>query len=407
MNLFQLVGAESNLPKRTRTTGRTKEYYKRLNTRHVGWNGLNGHGNGGQVVVRRQGKRYYAFVGHLKEMGTSIVDVTAPDRLELIAQIPAPANTHTHKVRIAGDVMLVNNEQYGSNEPHEAGLRFFDIRRLDQPAELSFFRTGGKGVHRFWIDEEKDLAYISTEMQGFTGTIFVVVNFSDARNPREVSRWWLPGQWAAGGEKPDWNQDTDRYRLHHPIVLGERAYLSYWDAGFLVLDISRLDSPKLICRRNYHPPYGGATHTALPIARKIGDRDWLIVFNEAMSTKPEQKLAWVVDVTEITNPVSVSTFHIPEDEYRNRGGRCGPHQPFEDPNAKDDLIYAAWTNAGLRIVSIRNPYRPEEVGYFVPNIPHGQEAIATNDVYVDDRDLIYMIDRYDRGLDIVEYNGPR
>jgi hypothetical protein len=33
--------------------------------------------------------------------------------------------------------------------------------------------------------------------------------------------------------------------------------------------------------------------------------------------------------------------------------------------------------------------------------------VQTNDVFVDDRGLIYTIDRLERGLDILEFTGPR
>jgi len=33
--------------------------------------------------------------------------------------------------------------------------------------------------------------------------------------------------------------------------------------------------------------------------------------------------------------------------------------------------------------------------------------IQTNDVFVDDRGLVYIIDRLHGGLDILEYTGPR
>ena len=63
---------------------------------------------GGQVVV--QGR--HAFVGHMKPPhGTTIVDVEDPANPRVVATIPLPdARSHTHKVRVAGDVMITNVE---------------------------------------------------------------------------------------------------------------------------------------------------------------------------------------------------------------------------------------------------------------------------------------------------------
>ena len=61
--------------------------------------------------------------------------------------------------------------------------------------------TGGGGVHRFDMDER--YAYISTEMDGFLGAMLVTYDMRDPQRPQEVSRWWLPGQNIAAGEKAD------------------------------------------------------------------------------------------------------------------------------------------------------------------------------------------------------------
>ena len=377
---------------------------KSLNINHISHHGLNGHGNGGQVQVSRRGDNYYAFIGHMRDMGTSIVDVTDPVKSRLVSQLPVPVNTHSHKIRVSGDVMLVNREQSGSGQPFEAGLRFYDITEVEHPKEVSFFETGGRGVHKFWVDSAEKLAYISTELDGYLGAVFMIVDYNDPYNPFEVSRWWLKGQWTGGGETPSWDRDEYSYRHHHPIVLGDRAYLGYWDAGYIILDVSDINTPIMVSRSNYTPPYGGAFHTALPIERKIRGRNWLIVFQESLAPAPREgkKLMWVVDVTYEENPIPVATYQVPSRGFNLELDRFGPHQPHEDTLLKDNLLYAAWFGGGLRVIDLSDPYKPSEVGFYVPEPPVGQKMIQTNDVYVDDRGLIYIIDRYSRGLDILE-----
>lgn len=359
------------------------------------------------MTLAKRGGEYYAFVGHMQGMGTTIVNVTDPKKPKVISQIPVPENTHSHKVRVCGDVMLVNNEQL-SGKNWEAGLRLYNITDPAKPIETSFFQTAGKGVHRFWVDCDKKLAYISTEMEGYLKAIFVVVDFSNPRKPREVSRWWLPGQWTEGGEKPIWDTKKKSYHHHHPIVLGNRAYLGYWDAGFVILDISDIRKPRFVSRSDYSPAYGGVFHTALPIDRPIYGRRWMIGFQESLvpPTREGKKLMWVIDITAEENPVPVATFDVPAKDPGKIDDRFGPHQPHEDVQLKDDLVYAAWFGGGLRVVDISNPYRPKEVGYFLPKCDR-QRMVQTNDVYVDDRGLIYTIDRLERGFDILEYTGPR
>ena len=48
------------------------------------------------------------------------------------------------------------------------------------------------------------------------------------------------------------------------------------------------------------------------------------------------------------------------------------------------------------------PFRPEEIAYFVPQVPEGASANGVNDVYVDENRLIYAVDRIAGGLYILE-----
>ena len=73
---------------------------------------------------------------------------------------------------------------------------------------------------------------------------------------------------------------------------------------------------------------------------------------------------------------------------------------------KNDLIYIAWFNAGLRIIDWSNPFNPKEVGSYIPAGNKERCCPQSNDVYVDkETGLIYMSDRWGLGLHILEYTG--
>ena len=76
------------------------------NMRRVAWLDMPG---GGQVLVEGG----YAYIGHMKPpYGTSIVDVSDPRNPRIVARIgPPSAASHTHKVRVVGDIMVTNVEQ--------------------------------------------------------------------------------------------------------------------------------------------------------------------------------------------------------------------------------------------------------------------------------------------------------
>ena len=67
---------------------------------------------GGQVVVLDG----IAYIGHMRSPhGTSIVDVRDPSNVKLLASIDMPPGTHSHKVRVANGIMLVNHEINGAD----------------------------------------------------------------------------------------------------------------------------------------------------------------------------------------------------------------------------------------------------------------------------------------------------
>ena len=70
-----------------------------------------------------------------------------------------------------------------------------------------------------------------------------------------------------------------------------------------------------------------------------------------------------------------------------------------------NIVFITYFNAGLRAVDVSDPLRPKEVGCFVPGVADGDKPVQSNDVGVDDRGLLYLIDRWGKGMHIVEYTG--
>ena len=101
--------------------GNAPQFGIRKNVKLIGRTDVAG---GGQVVVENG----YAFVGHMDPPhGTSILDVKDPKHPKVIAEIEIPQGVHSHKVRVSGDIMLVNLERYRSKEKQPTGLKVYDI----------------------------------------------------------------------------------------------------------------------------------------------------------------------------------------------------------------------------------------------------------------------------------------
>jgi hypothetical protein len=407
---------------------------------------------GGQVVV--QGTR--AYIGHMDPPhGTSIVDVSDAARPKVLSTLEVASDNHSHKVRVSGDIMLINNEAHRRHQmwggakipatrtrlenelgrpPTDAelaqalnykvedlpalikaagevydsgGLRIYNVSDPRNPRELSFFKTADTGVHRFDFDGR--FAYLSTRMDGYRGNIVVIADVSNPSKPEEVSRWWLPGQWVAGGEKPSWG--GERYECHHPLRFGDRLYVSYHHAGIVILDISDISKPRMLSHYNYHPPVDCSTHTYARMPFKLGGKDVAVAVDEEPGRGRPGHIPgfmWVFDVTDETDPKPLSAYFMSEQDTpwtrAEHGGRFGAHQCHE--RMKDSLVYLTWFRGGLRVVEIADPRKPKEVGHYIPAPGAGQKTVQSNDVFVDDSGMIYLLDRLN-GLDILEYTGPR
>lgn len=404
------------------------------NMKLIGHSDIGGRGDGLQLMVHRG----FAYVGHPWSQGFSIVDVRDPKNPGEVTYLPAPPNTWNIHLQTHDDLLLVINaldlfadvETFTDEKAYytksvgktvagrkrqrswTAGMTVYDISTPDRPRRIGQLDVEGVGFHRLWYVGGR-YAYASALLDGFSDYIFVTIDMADPARPELVGRWWLPGMHTAGGEVST-APEGRRHALHHALVHGDTAYACWRDGGLTLLDVTDRAAPKLIKHHNWCPPYGGGTHSPLPLV----ERGLLVVADEAVLDNEEdgRKHTWVFDIREPTNPISISTFPIPDEaDYARKGGHFGPHNLHENrPGSfvSDTLIFATWQNAGIRAFDISDPYSPRETGALVPAAPRRMtdkrpgrpRVIQSADVFVDAQGLVYATD-YNAGLEIVEYGG--
>jgi hypothetical protein len=107
--------------------------------------------------------------------------------------------------------------------------------------------------------------------------------------------------------------------------------------------------------------------------------------------------------------------------FCSRGGRFGTHSSHENftPIFYNRVLFVAHFNAGVRALDIRDPFNPKEIGFYIPAVTAKTDkrcvgkgadqqckvAIQTNNVEVDDRGYIYIVDRANTGMHILELSG--
>src|ERR1700761_4274301 len=253
------------------------------------------------------------FIGHMRQpTGTTIVDIADPQNPKVLNRIEMPVGWHSHKVRATNGIMVVNHEKQGPDGAADfgGGLGIYDVSKPAEPKLISKWRTHGKGVHRFDFDGR--YAYISPTAEGYIGNIVMILDLADPAKPIEVSRWWIPGQWQAGGEAYPWD-DWVKPRCHHPLRHGDRLYVSYWHHGFFILDISALAKPTLVSHHNTSPAFPHPTHTCLVMPKPLKGRNVMVVADEdvAKLRPAAPSFTWVYDITVEQLPIPISTFQVP------------------------------------------------------------------------------------------------
>ena len=417
-----------------------------------------------QPVIHESRGRWIAYIGHhggktlnpltgqAEDNGTSLVDVTDPRKPRYAAHIPGePGDGESggaQMVRVCGgkdlpkgDAAKVYLLRTFGNLAHEV----WDVSVPEKPSRIAVVVDKLKGTHKSWWECDTGIAYLVSGLPEWrVRRMTQIFDLSDPARPVFVRNFGLPGQQpGAMGPAP--------MELHGPISTGpkgNRVYFGYGTNKSGVMQI--VDRAKLLAGPREPsnvsllvPQVGrfdlsstNGAHTALPVlgvevaefAKDKGRsrRDFVFVVNESLvnECQEERQRVFVVDITEEAKPVGVATFNVPESHpdssggFCSRGGRFGSHSSNENqpPMYAGKMIFVAWFNAGVRAIDIRDPFNPREAGYYIPattdktdkrclKTPAGERckvAIQTNNLEVDDRGYIYIVDRANTGMHILE-----
>ena len=385
--------------------------------------GFGGLGEGMGLQITKDGRRIMWLAHESAPKNFSGVDVTDPKNPKLIVQTDLPhMQLRSNSLDVWGDILAVAYQtQTVGLKP--AGVDLFDVSDPEHPKLLSHFDCSGpfsRGVHALWFVDGKYI-HMSSGSEDFEPThplddqFYRILDVSDPKNPVEAGRWWYPGTRVGDSVPPPARHpkfDTG-YRVHNTNVFPRepnRAYVGYIDGGAFVLDISDMKNIQVVSHWNHSPPLNGFIHTVLPLF----DRHLWIVSDECVFDDGIDwpKLVWVVDSRDEKNPLSISTFPMPPvDVFSKRGGRYGAHNLHENlpvPGSfySDTIIIGTFFNGGIRVFDTTDPYRVEEIAYYVPGAPKLSPAgaIQINDVYVDENAVVYGVDRFGGGLYILEMN---
>ena len=209
---------------------------------------------------------HYAYIvteGSGTGAGMQIVDLSGlPTTATLV-------NTYTATFTTAHNIYIDNGFAYVVGANNGSGVHILDLSNPVNPVQVGYYGSNGY-VHDIYV--WNDTAYISSEGE------YAVIDLTNKSNPTNVSSSVsLPGIYAHSGwltedkryfiaceefnvrdltvwdlsDRTNWDlkvsqwQSSSNSPIHNVFVRGNYAHISYYEDGYMVLDISNPENPQI------------------------------------------------------------------------------------------------------------------------------------------------------------------
>ena len=343
-------------------------------------------------------------------------DPTSPDE---VARLRSPSGTSAEDVVVytapygplAGrDIAVVGIQVCGGDRTDTdffRGLQVWDVTDPAHPTDLGRLNTGccTRGLHELEVQHRTDLgrtfvyASVPTSEYAEEGSPsgrrdeegrgdFRLIDVTNPSAPVEVSGLGRPRANLGGPPAAGLGCDPDPEYGHsvEPSADGTRAFVAYWDSGFIELDVSNPANPTMVTRAAYGPRADGDGHSSnFDEGRELlfsADED----FGKSCGSGTEKGFGYlrVWDWTE-DEPVQIGSYKTPNSSG-TKDVNAGDYT-IHNPLLVGDEIFASWYTDGIRIIDVSDPAEPRETAFFVPPSAHNpvkpsQRGTLTNAVQV-------------------------
>lgn len=199
--------------------------------------------------------------------GVHVVDVSNPVTPRKVGFAPAPPNTyvgegvhvfHMETASFKGDVLLMNHEGCDTDDPYNGGFSAYDVTNPANPVPLVL--GAGEPVENPATHPDEALTHSAHSVQGWwTGSNAYLVlidnqdlddidifDITDPRNPRLISETGFEDYPEA--QAPLENGQTVFIHDAQIKQIGGRwlMQVSYWDAGYITLDVTDPANPRYV-----------------------------------------------------------------------------------------------------------------------------------------------------------------
>ena len=402
---------------------------------------LDGFGNCGEgmaIQLTRTGRRVLWLAHESAPKNVTAVDVTDPRQAAVILQTDLPhGEMRSNSLDLVGDILVV---AYQTSTPGPDARRLRDLRRgrSRQPAVGSaFFDASGPGLarrappvvrRRRVRPPEPRAPPTSRPATRRTTSATASSTCASPRKPAEVGRWWLPGTRDGDAEPPPPRHpkfDTG-FRAHNTNVYPQRpdrAYVGYLDGGAIILDIADMGAPAAGRPLGLPPAVPGLHPHAAAALRSRAARG-----QRRVDRRRRRRLAEArVGPRRARRDQPGADQHLPAAAGRRPSpGAAAASAPTTCTRTgrrraswiSETIVVGTFFNGGVRAFDLSDPFRPARGRLLraagAPQVAE-RRRIQLNDVFVDERGVLYTVDRFDRralrvraeGVGLVNRGGTR
>ncbi len=318
--------------------------------------------------------------------GVRVYDVrrpTRPTRISTFADVrsePMALGTWSEKTIVkhvasgsfTGELAVTSFQHCKDAPGFFQGFGLYDVTRPRHPRKLSLVRLDPRGSHEIWLQSVGRRAYVYTailysesesapdcDTPGRPG--FRIYDVSNPAAPRQVGEW---GAWKMLGIRPGICGARAGNFVHSVITnaRGTRAYLSYWNLGTVILDISNPARPRYLGRTHDSQGY---THSAA-----VSPNGKLLLETHE---RPGGRVG-IFDISNPRRPVRLSVFVPPKRLLRKaRSQGLAYSDSVHDPKLVGKRAYFSWYSLGVIAVDLANPRRPRFLAQYMPRAAHDPE----------------------------------
>jgi len=225
-----------------------------------------------------------ALLDDLHGPGVPVFDVRNRTRPSYVGSLPSLRGSRINDIKVdsmnSGDILVHSNEACDPFDPGPGGFEIYDVDDPRNPVHLASVRVDDAnavlrdvfgivdvGVHNLFLFTQGDRDYVAMQTHAFFGGL-QIFEITDPTDPQFVSAWGA--EYLCEGDfcSDDPHAETDvdvildvifgwmftgfgqsQNRFLHDVTVsadGTRAYLSHWDAGLILLDITDPANPEFV-----------------------------------------------------------------------------------------------------------------------------------------------------------------